>query len=959
MRFTIFIITIFSFVRSANIFGFIIDANSKEPLVGANIVLLNSNFGSSTDLDGYFYISNVDEGLYTLQVSYIGYEGHIESSIDLDNNETLELNFGLKPSVIQGDLVRVIDKMKEGGNSSLLKNKRNAETINDGISSDDISRSGDSDAADAVKRIAGVSVTDGKFAVIRGLSNRYTSTTLNSISLPSPEPDKQTIPLDIFPTVLLSEIVAKKTYTADMPGSFAAGSINVKTKAYPNKKVFGVKLSFSEKNTLRNQRSFIKISNSNNFLGYTNIHNDYQKNVPNIVLNSSNVSNEDAGTYGKSLKNRFKIEESNYGTPISIGLNYGNKFNYNDWLEYGLFSNLAFSNSYSHKDSETAQYAQSNNSFDTYTNRFTEKSAYNTNLGYNLSLGLNILQKYKFKYQYLYSHNSSDEIKVSTGYTPNIQPGLFIKNNYTEKEISNHALSGNITYQDFNNMYLDWVISLGKSNRYEPDLKSHNYEYDEISNSYKIDTQAGKVGYRSFAWGFDKNDVAEANLKYNLNINNSIIAIKTGIFSQNKDRTFKKREFHISYSSLDWWNNDADQNLDYSEVGNIFNDTQYCYYDTEQDSLHHGLVLYDEEANNATNAYDAKEKTSSKYIMFSTSIIEKSDFKLSLSSGLRNEEYKIYLKAYNPITNITASGLPVGDLGEDISSRKILINKLYNDFLPYSNLSFDFKSSHKVRVAYSKTLNRPQLRELAPLAYQEFYQGKVVIGFPYLKPAYVNNYDIRYEVYLSPTEIISMGLFSKKFNNAIETSLISTPDLIYQTPQNISKANTKGLEIEIRKKINFLPESFGRLLFSGNISLSESNVKSDSIVYLANGTEYSNAAITDSRPMQGHSKLLINSSLNLKLKNNYSFSIAYNTFSRRIHAIGIGGLGDEYEFPFQSLNFTANKKVGGIKISLKVKNILNDEVNFGLINDQTGKEYITKSFNPGYSLSLGINYNLK
>ena len=153
MRFTIFIITIFSFVRSSNIFGFIIDANSKEPLVGANIVLLNSNFGSSTDLDGYFYISNVDEGLYTLQVSYIGYEDHIESSIDLESNESLELNFGLKPSVIQGDLVRVIDKMKEGGNSSLLKNKRNAETINDGISSDDISRSGDSDAADAVNFI--------------------------------------------------------------------------------------------------------------------------------------------------------------------------------------------------------------------------------------------------------------------------------------------------------------------------------------------------------------------------------------------------------------------------------------------------------------------------------------------------------------------------------------------------------------------------------------------------------------------------------------------------------------------------------------------------------------------------------------------------------------------------------------------------------------------------------------
>ena len=216
---------------------------------------------------------------------------------------------------------------------------------------------------------------------------------------------------------------------------------------------------------------------------------------------------------------------------------------------------------------------------------------------------------------------------------------------------------------------------------------------------------------------------------------------------------------------------------------------------------------------------------------------------------------------------------------------------------------------------------------------------------------------MRVEWYPSAAELLSIGLFAKEFTYPIETALIITPDLTYKTFQNVKSAQTYGVELEARKRIPFIPINIGNGFISANATFASSEVVSNPEVTLYNGTVYGNAVSNTKRPLQGQSGFMLNAAVDLNFANDYSVAVSYNTFSKKISAIGTGVLGDEYEFPFHSLNFTASKKFGPIKISLKAKNILDSDITFGLIDEGTNEIKVKNSYKPGRSISIGIAYN--
>ena len=218
---------------AATIKGTISDSDNKDPLIGASVLVLETTIGANTDIDGFYTIQNIPEGNYQLKITYIGYEPFISDSIFLESDSYLTYDQSLTAKPLEAMSVQVEALLDKNDGSDIISEKKKSKTIQDAVSSEDISKTGDSNVADAVKRISGVSITDGKFAVVRGLSSRYTNTVLNSSPVPSPEADKKIIPLDLIPTSVIASVSAHKTYTPNMPGMFAGGSVDIKTKAYP------------------------------------------------------------------------------------------------------------------------------------------------------------------------------------------------------------------------------------------------------------------------------------------------------------------------------------------------------------------------------------------------------------------------------------------------------------------------------------------------------------------------------------------------------------------------------------------------------------------------------------------------------------------------------------------------------------------------------------------------------
>lgn len=961
---------------TGNLLGVVTDGESDEPLIGANVIVLGSGVGAATDIDGNYEITGIKPGKYTIRVSYIGYEISDLNEVQINAGISTRQNIVLLMESISGESVLVQAETKQGTALSVLQERQESSNMENSVSAEEMSRSGDSNAADALKRLPGVSVREGKFPIVRGLGERYTSTQMNSAPIPSPEPDKKSVPLDLFPSALLESIVALKTFTPDLPGVFAGGSINIKTKAYPDERLVNLKLSVSDETDFYENRPFYTTySGKNDFWGYDDGSRALSSAIPDdqILSTARSYTPEgltriqwygQIGEYSRAANPTYVNDQVSLARPISAGFDLGDRYEINKDLEYGFFTNLVFKNKYKAEESETAQYALSTGNdadgetfLSPYAERTNNTSEYKTNVGANVSAGLKYKNAHQVKVQRIYTHTSSDKNTISTGYTPNVESGIFISNHYVEKTIVNNSFSGSSYFVLGPKHAFEWNYNQGKSTRYEPDHSTHNYsektnyaDTDSAYTYYVIDRQAQKIGYRDYTDGTDENRSLDLNYEMVIPLSGSnSIKFKAGTRMQEKARTFEKRSFAITNSSSSNWK-DSVLNI-YPEMafGESFAEENFFYMDTATGEWNHGLLMVDETAKNAFNGYTALENTEAFYAMASFPLLMKKDWSFSFEGGARYEDYTMNLDSYNPITHAPATTI-YGDTASANLNQSVI--------LPSINLIYKNDDQVIMRSAYSKTVGRPEFRELAPIAYQEFYQSEVAIGYPFLKNAEVQNFDLRGEWYPSASELISVGLFYKTFENPIEVSMISTPDLDYKTFQNAETAHTQGIELEFRKKLPIpLTMGFGSISMNSTISHSEVTVKDT--VFLFNGTSYANSASTSQRPLQGQSRVMFNASIDYRSPGAYTVALAYNSFTKRINSVGVGDVGDIYEFPFHSLNMTAGKKFGSFKVSAKINNILNSKVRFGHIESSSGDLKLRKVYSPGLSFSLGVKYQLQ
>jgi len=952
--------------RAANtgiITGHVTEAASGEPLIGANVMIQDTDLGAATDLDGYFIIRNIPAGKYVVVATFIGYKQKRLNNVVVTSNMKTKLDIALQSSTLEMESIVVEGAAKKTSDSGILLEQRNSSNVQDGVSSAQMSRSGDSDAADALKRVTGVSVMDGNSVYVRGLGERYTNTQMNGVPVPSPDPEKKTVPLNLFSTSLLESITAAKTFTPDLPGVFAGGSVNIRTKAYPDNRSFNLSLgSTLNMYGTSNVHYLTTRGGSTDIFGYDDGTRVLPSDVPeNIRLYEHNNELGSQlkerrvylGNIGRSFESEFTVQQQQPGTPISFGVNYGDRFNPTRDFEWGFFSNLKFSNGYNYNRMVNREYSIQDESLVAIKDMTSDESAYNTNTGFTLSTGFKYKDNHKVKLHYVYTHDSKNSVRLTEGYADNIDHGLFLKEYYVEKTLNNTSLSGRHTLNAPFEQRIDWSVTAGISQLLEPDVKNLNYrQRDEGDRSYfQMDTYSWSAGTREFTTGDDMNGNIDLNYKAIFADRYDVkYKFKAGLRMQGKSRQFEKRSFYHKHTSGGFPSEVSE--IDFaSEVGSGLTDDAYYSLD-ESGNPQDGLIVV--ESTQGSDGYEADEVLNAEYFMV--------DIPLGLSvmpalnrvrfiGGVRREDYRLNLLPYNPISKRPYTSALTG--GDPLESK---IDEV--EYLPSLNLVTKVSENTNLRLAYSQTIGRPEFREIAPFEFQSFYGDAVMVGYPFLNTTDIQNYDVRFEWFPQANEILAFSLFTKNFDNPIETSLVQTADRTYRTPQNAKSATNSGVEFEMRKNLKFIPINFGQTSVQFNATYIQSSVTTNSVVKMFNGVEAANSATTTKRPLEGQSDILVNASVHFSNLRGFNISLAYNAYSKRLRALGTYGLPNIYEYPFHSVNLTSSRQLGSFEVSMKVKNLLGSERKFGQVDPATDELKTTKGYNPGRAISLSIAYKL-
>ncbi len=919
------LLSVITFAQQGIIRGKVIDKSSGEELIGATIFIEGTTIGTITDFDGNFSLENLEPGTINIRCSFISYETINIQHVEIKADEVHILNFQLGAAALGLEEVTVeAREIKRTENALLVMQKKSA-TVMDGISAQQISRMGDNDAAASLKRVTGISVQDGKYIYVRGLSDRYSKTLLNGAEIPGLDPNKNTVQMDLFPSNLLENMVVHKTFSPDLPGSFTGGLVDVVTKDFPEKYTFQFSTSFG----FNPQANLI-----NNFLSYEGGSRDWlgmddgTRDAP-IELSSIPYYGEDYNRLDESTKAFNKeMEPLEQNSPInhSHSISIGNQFDFFG-RPLGLIAGLSYSRDYSYYDNGTKGLYQQLGYESTSLNidhKYTDRKGTEEVLaGAMLSGTYKVSNNSKISMTLLRNQGGSSTARYIRGGKPSDDVDLVIESRvlqFVERSLNSAQLRGEHHLPGLKNLEVDWLSSFTYSRQDEPDLRFFtNSYYPGKTGDYQFSIQNSiyKLPARYYRDMFETNFDNKVNFTLPFKLLGAPSKFKFGFADVYKYRDFNDSRVDYDFQfSQEMYNNNISEFLSDDFIGqNAMSNLGTSSYG-----------IYVRDASEQKNSYVGSQNVFASYMMVDLPVFEK----LRVIAGARLEQTTLLVESDDEFK----------DKGE--------LNDL--DILPAINLSYALNDKMNLRTAVSRTLARPTFREMAPFASEDFAGGEVKVGNPLLKRTTINNIDVRWEYYIKPGDMIAISGFYKKFYNPIE--VVDNPIAVNAelTWQNVPEAELKGIEAEFRKRLDFLPH-MDNFRISANLTLVESFVSIDEIE-LAGLPEDA----PKTRVMFGQSPYIFNGLISYQNDSiGLSANIGYNIAGEKMTVATKGITPNIFAQPRAQLDFKLSKKLGEhFSMSFSAKNLLNTTYREIYTLGSTEYDYI--SFSTGRRFSIGIKY---
>ncbi|MBX7043364.1 MAG: TonB-dependent receptor [Ignavibacteria bacterium] len=903
-----------------SIVGKILDATTSDPLIGATVKVSGIAAGAITDIDGNFVIEDLQPGKYGLEISYIGYLSKTIKDIVVVSGEATRVDISLSVEGVVTEEISIEADPTLANEESLLIEQKNSDVIQDGISEQQIKRAPDANASDVVKRVTGVNIVGNKFVFVRGISDRYNNTTLNSVSVPSTETDKKSFTFDIFPSKLLENIIIIKSFTPDLQGNTSGGLVQLTTKDFVDQFTYSFEVSGTVLNTTTLKGGFYDYDAGQSKLlfwnsGYDDGGREIPSNFPSTPFSGFN-------NYGKTLKNNWQQNDNKAPLNGGFQLSLGNSFNVGG-NPLGILGSYTYRNQFANTEIYRNIY-----NYDTTTllDLDGRSSVYSVLSGALLNLNYKVGNNNKFSIKNTYSLLSDDFTQYFEGID------LIESNNekrlygyyFNERSLFTTQFSGSHYIGTRSAINVSWNASYSEASRNEPDYKTLSYQRvqgDKTPFFVPITiVPNARVGERFFS---ELTDLGRfANLDYEMKFMNFgkkfKSKFKAGILATDTRREFDARLF-------------APIKTFTSPFDILFQPPDSVLGPWNIDST---IISY-VETTNKSDSYDANENTYSGYGMFDGYF---SNFRFVL--GLRFEYNEQKLQSFQRTTQ-----------------EPINVYQINRDYLPSFGLTYELNPHTNIRATYSMTVSRPELRELAPFGFIDFITQGETSGNPDLEESLIRNYDLRYELFPDAGEILSASLFYKKFDQPIERVVVPVqsgdfrPSYTYENAKN--GAVNYGIEIEVRKKLGFISKYLDDLSFNGNVTFVNSEVDLEGL----------QIGSTDSkRRMEGQSPYLLNLGL---FYDNYdlglSLNMLYNRFGERIVEVGKIPFNDVREQGRNVIDFSATKSfLTNFEAKFTVKDILaEDQIflqEFDLEGQSYDKEVLRNTFGTNYTLTLSYKF---
>jgi outer membrane receptor for ferrienterochelin and colicin len=932
----LFLFLVFSgfcaWAQNGTIGGQVLDVKTNEAIIGANVVIQGTTVGGSTDLDGNFIINNVKPGTYTLVVSYIAYKSQVIADVVVESGKKTTLAIQLVEDIAELQEVVVTAKKEIATDINLINSIKEAKLVVSGISSEMITKLPDRDVAQVAQRVPGITIVDNRFVIVRGLPERYNQVLINGSIGPSTEIDRRTFSFDLVPAGAVDQMLIYKSGSAELPGDFAGGVIQLVTKNPAYEEFTSVSTNFGFRTGTTFNDFFSSQGSNTDNLGFDNGFRDIPANFPSAnALKSSTRNSALRESAGRSLTNNFDYRTTTARPDMGISVATSQNFKIGN-AELSNLTSLSYSNSFQYYRSNFLRY----NSFTATTaeKRFEYFDDFygndvRVNAMHNWSVKLNDRHKFEFKNLFVQLGENETTIRRGKDFIQRIQDDF---QNYAYHYLSRSIYTGQLdgTHTVGESSKLNWVLGLNYITRNEPDYRRfRTYRNEAFAGTEEPFTMQLPPSGNLFETGRFWSDLKDIGVSHGLNFEKKIgeadgkriPTFKAGYYVEQKTRAFNARYLNYLYPGI--FDPLEGERLIRLPLAQIFSPANIKAQD--------GFVI--EEGTTNQDSYEGENLLAAGYASASMPL---GDFDLSV--GFRGE--------YN-IQRLSA----LSNTGERID----VDNPVFAP-LPFLNLAYNLSERSLARIAYSRTVNRPEFRELAPFLYYQFEYESGLFGNPDLETAFIHNIDVRYEIYPNPGEIFSIGGFYKDFTNPIESYLqitAETPQLFFA---NSPTATSYGIELEFRKSLASLGVSkFLRntsFNFNGALIQSEVNV----------GTLATNQV--QFRPLQGQSPYIANLGLYYNDEDEgFSVNAAYNVFGPRIFSVGDLIFPSWWELPRNSVDLQVAKKIGQqFEIKANAQNLLNAA--YRIYQDNNSDQSISlqeakiQEYQVGTQFSLGFTWKV-
>ena len=892
--------------QTVRIVGVVRDETNAIALPGVPVEVVSTGRVVYTDVDGR-YILQVPAGAHQVRVALDGYEDKL-IKIEATTERQLTLDVGLtlarftETVTVTAEAINVATSSAE---AQLIERKQ-APVISDNVGAQEMKQNGDSDAAAALSRVTGLSIVDSQYVFVRGLGERYSNTTLAGSVLPTTEPDKKVVSLDLFPTGLIDSVQITKSYTPEKSAEFAGGLVQVMPLKLPNQPVMDFSYGLSYYSTATGKDILLSPLGNRDWLGFDDGARALPGGIPAGKIVRRGLYTPEVGydadqitSFGRMFGNEWRPLGRSGKPGQNWSATFGNRFD-----RLGVVASVTHSYKEQFLDEQRRFFRIGDDrQLEAVSDYAMQTGTQRAQLGIVGNVAYQFTPNQRLSFENFYTHTGRDEGRTFEG--PNTENNLLYRNyrvQFVEEGLISTALGGEHFFQQLSNSRLDWRVNVARAERDEPDLREVLYQSPLVGTPNFVLADESQSGFRMFNTLDDQTVDVGANWSIFSTSGGRPTQYKFGVSYIERTRDFRSRRFRFIPITL---------TKDGAVAADLRLQPEELYTSTNI-----GTAFRFNEETRPVDAYDGDQTTGAGYAMVDLALRSRT----RLVAGARVENFDQEVNTFDPF------GLFVG---------RITAENNDTDVFPAVNLVQGVGANSNLRLSYSTTVNRPEFRELAEFEFTDVVGSRAVKGNAHLDRALIQNVDGRWERFDGGRNVLAASVFFKYFDKPIERVVIAAANPVV-TFQNSDHARNFGIELEAGRDIG------DHLFLNANYTFVDSKITLR--------PEQRTVQTSLERPLAGQSKNLVNLTAEYAI-GGFSTRLLFNYLDDRISDVGSNQAPDIIEQGRGSLDLVFSQRIRQLNVRLTFENLSDS----GYVFTQGDRDQRVYKLGRTIALSFGVN----